>query len=215
MAISEVAQMVPQGTDLASNVARHTALYAVIGCWFVFAAVFAVVRLSRRFSGVRESKRDPTAMIGLALEAAGFYMVWSHSLQRQQFTPVPESHALEWGLAVLAMAIAASSVWLVCAALRRLGKQWAVAARLVEGHTLIREGPYSVVRNPIYLGMFGMLLANGLIVTQWIPLLGACVLFIVGTSIRIRSEERLLREAFGSEFEAYARRVPALIPGIY
>ena len=27
--------------------------------------------------------------------------------------------------------------------------------------------------------------------------------------------ERLLREAFGTEFEAYARKVPALIPGIY
>jgi protein-S-isoprenylcysteine O-methyltransferase Ste14 len=40
-------------------------------------------------------------------------------------------------------------------------------------------------------------------------------LFIAGTYIRIRSEERLLREAFGSEFEEYARTVPALVPGIY
>ena len=215
MGFSLVAPMVPQSTGLDSNLARNTAYYAVIGCWFVFAIVFAVVRLRKRFSAVQESKRDQTAIIGLALEAAGFYMVWSHSLQRQQFTPLPESHALEWVLAVLAIAIAASSVCLVCAALRRLGKQWAVAARLVEGHTLIQEGPYSVVRNPIYLGMFGMLLANGLIVTQWLPLLGASVLFVFGTYIRIRSEERLLREAFGSEFEAYARRVPALIPGIY
>jgi protein-S-isoprenylcysteine O-methyltransferase Ste14 len=48
-----------------------------------------------------------------------------------------------------------------------------------------------------------------------IPLLAASVLFPVGTSIRIRTEERLLREAFGSQFEAYAHNVPALIPGIY
>jgi protein-S-isoprenylcysteine O-methyltransferase Ste14 len=46
-------------------------------------------------------------------------------------------------------------------------------------------------------------------------LLGAVGLFVVGTLIRVRVEERLLREAFGSEFEAYARNVPALIPGIY
>jgi protein-S-isoprenylcysteine O-methyltransferase Ste14 len=63
--------------------------------------------------------------------------------------------------------------------------------------------------------MFGMLVATGLAVTQWIPLLVAIVLFAVGTWIRVRSEERLLREAFGSEFEAYARKVPALIPGTY
>ena len=113
------------------------------------------------------------------------------------------------------MAIAVASVWLVNAAARRLGKQWALAARLVEGHTLIQDGPYRYVRNPIYAGMFGMLLATGLAAAQWIPLLIGIVLFIPGTYIRIQSEERLLRQAFGSEFEAYARAVPALIPGIY
>jgi protein-S-isoprenylcysteine O-methyltransferase Ste14 len=34
----------------------------------------------------------------------------------------------------------------------------------------------------------------------------------VGTAIRIRSEEKLLREAFGEDFEAYQRYVPAVIP---
>jgi protein-S-isoprenylcysteine O-methyltransferase Ste14 len=63
--------------------------------------------------------------------------------------------------------------------------------------------------------MFGMLLATGLAAGRWIPLLVAIVLFTAGTYIRIRSEERLLRQAFGSEFEEYARKVPALIPGIY
>jgi len=118
-------------------------------------------------------------------------------------------------MAVLTVAMAVASTWLVNAAARRLGKQWALAARLVEDHTLIRDGPYRVVRNPIYTGMFGMLLATGLAAGQWIPLLIAVMLFIPGTYIRIRSEERLLREAFGSEFEAYARKVPALFPGIY
>ncbi len=62
--------------------------------------------------------------------------------------------------------------------------------------------------------MFGMLVATGLATAQWPPLLIGIVLFIPGTYIRIRIEERLLREHFGSEFEAYAREVRALIPGI-
>src|ERR1035441_9877705 len=119
------------------------------------------------------------------------------------------------GFPAIIVAIAVTSVWLVNAAARRLGKQWALAARLVEGHNLIQDGPYRLLRNPIYVGMFGMLLATGLVLAQWFPLLIAIVLFIAGTSIRIRSEERVLREAFGSEFEEYARKVPALIPGIY
>ena len=108
---------------------------------------------------------------------------------------------------------AVASTWLVNAAARRLGKQWALTARLVEGHTLIQDGPYRFVRNPIYTGMFGLLVATGLAAGRWIPLLVAIVLFIPGTYIRIRSEERLLREAFGSEFEAYARQSPGVDPG--
>ena len=42
----------------------------------------------------------------------------------------------------------------------------------------------------------------------------AGAVFVAGTTIRIRSEERLLRAAFGPEYEAYARRVPAFIPWV-
>ena len=60
-----------------------------------------------------------------------------------------------------------------------------------------------------------MLIATGLAAARWNLLLIAVGLFAVGTYIRVRVEERLLREAFGSEFDEYVRTVPALIPGIY
>lgn len=155
-------------------------------------------------------------MIGLLLQSAAYFVVWFHPMQPHHYLPVRSgSQAAQWALAALTVAIAIASVWLVNSAARRLGKQWALAARLVEGHLLIQDGPYRFVRNPIYTGMLGMLLATGLVVAKWVPLVLAIVLFIVGTWIRIRSEERLLRHAFGAEFEAYARKVPALIPGIY
>jgi protein-S-isoprenylcysteine O-methyltransferase Ste14 len=185
----------------------------VIVCWWLFALTFW---LRKRPPRAPEAKRDRTSLIGLFLQAVAYFSVGFYPLQQREFSPVAsESRVVEWGLAVLTVAIAIASVWLVNAAARRLGKQWALAARLVEGHTLIRDGPYRFVRNPIYTGMFGMLLATGLAAGRWIPLLVAMVLFAAGTYIRIRSEERLLRQAFGSEFEQYARNVPALIPGIY
>ncbi|HKM85906.1 MAG TPA: isoprenylcysteine carboxylmethyltransferase family protein [Terriglobales bacterium] len=196
-----------------AHVAQEAAFYAVIVCWWVFCLTFW---LRKRPPRAREAKRDRTSLIGMVLQGAAYFCVWFYPMQRKQFSLVASgSPAAEWGLAVLTVVIAGTSTWLVIAAARRLGKQWALAARLVEGHTLIQDGPYRFVRNPIYTGMFGMLLATGLAVTQRIPLLAAIVLFAVGTWIRIRSEERLLREAFGSQFEAYARKVPALIPGIY
>lgn len=101
---------------------------------------------------------------------------------------------------------------MVLAAVRTLGKQWSVAARLVENHTLVTTGPYGIVRNPIYTGMFGMMLATGLAISYWWILPPAIVLFWFGTMVRIRREENLLHEAFGNEFEQYSRRVPALVP---
>ena len=91
------------------------------------------------------------------------------------------------------MVLAAGSVWLCISAIRTLGQQWSLAARVVEGHKLVTQGPYSFVRNPIYSGMLGMLLATGLAVSHWLGLLAALVLFSLGTAIRVRSEAALLR----------------------
>jgi protein-S-isoprenylcysteine O-methyltransferase Ste14 len=37
----------------------------------------------------------------------------------------------------------------------------------------------------------------------------------VGLVVRVRSEEKLLLAAVGKEFEDYAERVPAVLPGIF
>ncbi len=195
-----------------ANTAQKVAFYAVVTCWWIFLLTFW---LKKRPPQARETKRDWTSLIGMFLQGVAYFFVWSFPLRKHSSPVASGSQVLQWGLTVLTVAIAVASTWLVNAAVRRLGKQWALAARLVEGHTLIQDGPYSLVRNPIYTGMLGMLVATGLALPHWIPLLAGVALFAFGTWIRVRSEERLLRGAFGEEFEAYARNVPALIPGIY
>jgi protein-S-isoprenylcysteine O-methyltransferase Ste14 len=49
--------------------------------------------------------------------------------------------------------------------------------------------------------MFGMLIAIGLAMEHSIALIAAVMIFAVGMVIRVRSEERLLRDAFGQEFD--------------
>jgi protein-S-isoprenylcysteine O-methyltransferase Ste14 len=197
----------------AEHLAAKAAFYAVIACWWLFALTFWLRKQPPR---AREAKRDWTSLLGLLLQSVAYFAVWFNPLRYGQYLPTAfGSPAAEWVLAALSVAIAIASAWLVNAAARRLGKQWALAARLVEGHELVQDGPYRYVRNPIYTGMLGMLLATGLVVARWQSLLAAIALFAVGTYIRVHSEERLLRQAFGSEFEEYVRKVPAVIPGIY
>lgn len=185
----------------------------VILCWLGFAAIFA---LRKRPPKETEAKRDRLSLLGIFLQMVGYFLVW---FQPPGAPFLPPVEALSGGvgiaLSALTIALAAGSVWVIAAAVQTLGKQWAVAARLVEGHKLITTGPYRYVRNPIYTGMFGMLIATGLAMEHWTALVVAVVLFAAGMVIRVRSEEKLLRAAFGEEFEDYARRVPAVLPGIF
>jgi protein-S-isoprenylcysteine O-methyltransferase Ste14 len=195
------------------DLAQKLAFYGVIICWWLFALTFW---LKKHPAKVQEAKRDWSSLLGLLVQSIAYFLLWLDPMRRKALAPARvEPPVLAWGIGVVALAIAIGSVCLVNAAARQLGKQWALAARLVEGHDLVQDGPYRFVRNPIYTGMFGMLLATGLAVSQWKQLAIAIAVFLAGTHIRIQSEERLLRQAFGGEFDAYKKRVPALIPGVY
>jgi protein-S-isoprenylcysteine O-methyltransferase Ste14 len=186
-------------------------LATVVASWFVFGILFFA---RQKPPGAPESKRERTAILGIALQGASYGIAWS--VHRSFFSPIAAlSKPLEIALAVFTILVAVGSVWFVSTAIRTLGKQWSLGARLIEGHKLITEGPYRLVRNPIYTGMFGMLLATGLAVSHWVGLLIAIVVYAVGTVIRVHSEEKLLKGAFGAEFDSYAQRVPAVIPFLF
>lgn len=183
----------------------------VMVCWFAFAGIFL---FRKKPPSPPDQKRAPGSLIGVALQGMSYGIVWG--VHRESFSPiVPGSELAAIAAGVLAILAAVGSVWLITNAVKTLGKEWSVTARLVEGHKLATSGPYAYVRHPIYTGMLGMLVATGLAISHWLALLVALVIFFVGTIIRVRSEEKLLREAFGQDFENYARRVPAIVPGLY
>ncbi len=189
------------------------AIFAITAaCWIGFGLVFL---LRGKPAGGVETKREPASRWGILLQMIAFALVWS--APRNPFTPIalmPDWLQLSLGILTAAVAII-TAIWISIAAVRALGAQWAFDARLIEGHKLITQGPYRFVRNPIYLAMFGMILSTGLAISRWWVLPIAITLFLIGNAIRIRSEEKLLRESFGAEFEDYARRVPAMLPRIF
>jgi len=186
-------------------------LGGVMLCWFIFAGIFI---FRKKPPQAPEARRDRTASIGIFLQMVGYTCVWVQPPHRVFLQPLFTGVA-EIVYGVVTVSIAVLSELLVAAAVRHLGKQWAVSARLVEDHKLITSGPYAYVRNPIYTGMLGMLIATGLAMHHLVLLAVGIVIFMTGLVIRVRTEEKLLRAAFGAEFEEYAKRVPAVIPGVY
>jgi protein-S-isoprenylcysteine O-methyltransferase Ste14 len=199
---------------LFSDYALHAVVFSVVVVsWFVFAFVFFRFLLRKPPTGA-ESRRDSTSTLGLALQGASYAFVWA--FMREKFTHIaPLGKFPDIAVAVVTVALVVGSVWLMRSAFGTLGKQWSLTARVLEGHKLITAGPYGWVRHPIYTGMFGLLVANGLAVSRPFGLLAGIIVFWVGTIIRVRSEERLLRAAFGAQYDEYARRVPAVLPGVY
>ncbi len=111
-----------------------------------------------------------------------------------------------------AVILAALAIWMAFGAVKHLGRQFRLHAGLYHDHELVRTGPYAIVRHPIYAALLAMLLATILIVTPWKWAAVSLLIYVVGTEIRVRSEEKLLAARFGQEFREYRSRVPAYIP---
>ena len=178
--------------------------------WIFFVGIFAARKAPPRR---RETQRAAASIAGIVIQGAAYVVIGV--LRRPAFTPiVPMPAPVAVALAAAVVCLTGLSVWTVKRAVDTLGKQWSLAARLVEGHTLITEGPYKLVRHPIYSGMLGMLIATSLAFSRWYALPAGLAFFALGTLIRVRSEERLLKQSFPGEYAAYAARVRAVIPGV-
>src|SRR5260221_12924021 len=104
---------------------------------------------------------------------------------RRSYTIFPLGFWFQWLTTVLVIAVILVSLWSIWPALRVLGKQWSLQARVLEDHKLVREGPYRFVRHPIYSAMLRMIVACRLAWNHWIGFLISLLLFGIGTAIRV------------------------------
>ncbi len=77
---------------------------------------------------------------------------------------------------------------------------------------VVSEGPYSVCRNPLYLGSFSLMLSVGFLLKSLTFALGILCAAMVYTLVTVPSEERTLREKLGDDFSRYCERVPRFWP---
>lgn len=132
---------------------------------------------------------------------------FGHSFIRDQF--VPHSYVFETiGLSFCILG-AVISIW----SRRLLGKNWSLAVQLKRNHELIQDGPYRVVRHPIYSGLTLMFLGNAVMVGDWRGLIAVLIIF---SSFYFKStkEEKWLTEYFPDRYTAYKARTKMIIPGI-
>jgi protein-S-isoprenylcysteine O-methyltransferase Ste14 len=142
--------------------------------------------------------------VGLLLETAAICMAFIFRLPPDS-PPGPARVLPSLILEPMALVLAWKSV-------AHLGKQFRVHAGLYEDHELVRTGPYAIVRHPIYTSLLAMLLSSLLVLTPWPVAVVALAMFLIGTEIRVHTEDQLLESRFGEEFRKYRKDVRAYVP---
>jgi len=129
---------------------------------------------------------------------------------RHDILTMPESSSLRW----TGLALVVAGFLLITWTTVELGRQYSVYITLQQDHKLITSGPYRYIRHPRYLGVMVVALGLALLFRSGIAL--AALPFLLSLLIfRLTDEEKLLREEFGAQWEAYVQRSWRLVPFIY
>ena len=86
-----------------------------------------------------------------------------------------------------------------------LGGNWSAEVTLKQGHELVRDGPYALVRHPIYTGVLVALIGTAVAVGNGRAIIGLA-LVAAGFVRKLVIEERFMSEQFGDDLCALPRR---------
>ncbi|HYR92651.1 MAG TPA: isoprenylcysteine carboxylmethyltransferase family protein [Methylomirabilota bacterium] len=126
------------------------------------------------------------------------------------FQPIPLD--LDRTVQYAGLALCIGSALFAAWAMWSLGKSYGIRLDVFTGHRLKTDGPYAIVRHPMYLGIV-LFNAGATVALESVLLLIATALVVVPlTAVRIAYEERVLSEAFGAPYATYQRAVPPLLP---
>ena len=171
---------------------------------FVVYGVFATRLRARVLPGRR------TVATGGALAQYLPYFIWVPyvviAVRPGPELPFPD--AVRWAGLALVVAGIGFSIW----SARTLGRHFDMEVEVHEGHEVVDQGPFAIVRHPVYLGLAVHLIGTCLATGNGLLIAGTLFGAFPALYVRAAAEERLLRAALGPAYDVYARRVPMLIP---
>ena len=106
----------------------------------------------------------------------------------------------------------AGALLILAGQLLRVSARGYKAENSANGRLLVESGPYALVRNPMYLGIFLIGLGLGCALFQYWAICLFLAIFAVRYVRLIFSEEKKLLVIFGNSFVDYCKKVPRFFP---
>jgi protein-S-isoprenylcysteine O-methyltransferase Ste14 len=91
---------------------------------------------------------------------------------------------------------------------------WSFAS-LDKNANIASRGPYTLVRNPMYLGRFFLILGAIILLHSWIITSIYVVVYYFYMFNRVKREEKKLQEIFGEDYRVYCSSVNRFLPSIF
>jgi protein-S-isoprenylcysteine O-methyltransferase Ste14 len=178
--------------------------------WLWFAYWLISARLRLRDTDDSTVQREPMGqrlVYGFPLWGGFALLFWRGPLFYSGVRLLPSSFA--WIATGLTLEVAGLgfTVW----ARVVLGQNWSGRIATGGNQQLVMHGPYQFVRHPIYTGILLALVGTTLVAGTLQAVVGLA-LAATGIFLKAWREETAVRLHFGSAYEDYARRVPALFP---
>jgi protein-S-isoprenylcysteine O-methyltransferase Ste14 len=156
--------------------------------------------------------------------AIGWYIIRIPHERRSRRTPISRSARGTKELVLLSISLTglgilpfiyiatAAALLLFYLTHRALGRNWSVSLDLRESHELITDGIYTYLRHPMYSAFWLWAIAQALLLPNWIAGPAGLVGFGTLYFFRVGEEEKLMSEAFGSEYRDYINRTGRVFP---
>lgn len=114
------------------------------------------------------------------------------------------------GRTVVATVLVGASVGLAASSVRQFRSRGTTLEPFdpSQAAVLVTTGVNAVTRNPMYVGMSGLLVAHAVGRGSWSALLPAAAFVLVMDRSQIAAEEPALRANFGGDYDAYRAAVP-------
>ena len=181
--------------------------FFIRAAWIAAGIVWGLAAISVKKS-VRAEPLD-SRMGHVMTCAVAFALLFSSSLRIGPLAWRVVSSSEIFAAAGLALTIA-GIVFAIWARLY-LGGNWSAVVAIKQGHTLIRTGPYAIVRHPIYTGLLLAMFGTAIQVSELGGFLAVIVAFAAWLA-KARLEESFLLAQFGDAYLHYRQQVKGLIP---
>jgi protein-S-isoprenylcysteine O-methyltransferase Ste14 len=93
-----------------------------------------------------------------------------------------------------------------------LKTNWSPSLEIREKHELITRGIYGYIRHPMYASQWLWVLAQPLLLQNWLAGWLDLVVFIFFYLLRVRAEEKMMIDAFGEQYKEYMQKVGGVFP---